>query len=503
MADSTGRELNFGAALTGALMLSGWLRRERPRDRNVGVLLPASVGGALVNLGLMLAGKTPVNLNFTIGAGAMDSAIAKAGIGTIIASKVFLAKAKLEARPGTVFVEDIMGSFTKAGRLSTYVAALLTPTGLLVKLKAPRGDPFTDLATILFSSGSTGEPKGVMLSHHNILSNLEAIAQILAADDSDRVMGVLPFFHAFGFTGTLCMPMVLGLGAIYHPNPLDAKSIGGLVGKYKATLLISTPTFCQSYYRVCTKENFASLRHVVVGAERLRPEFASAFKEKFGIPLLEGYGATEMGPVVAVNVPDILRGAERQIGTKPGTVGHTVPGVAAKTVDPETGADCGEAREGLLLLKGPGRMVGYLDDPTRTAEVIRDGWYVTGDLAVIDEDGFITITDRLSRFSKVGGEMVPHLKIEEAMLKIPGVGNAAVVAVPDADRGERLFGLYISEEPVGSDQVWKGLSESGLPKLWIPKARDLRRVDELPTLATGKLDMRQLKQTALGLAAGE
>jgi acyl-[acyl-carrier-protein]-phospholipid O-acyltransferase/long-chain-fatty-acid--[acyl-carrier-protein] ligase len=501
MADSTGREMNFGAALTGALMLAGWLRRERPRDRNVGVLLPASVGGALVNLGLMLAGKTPVNLNFTIGAAAMDAAIAKAKIGTIIASKAFLAKAKLEARPGTIFVEDIMAVFTKAGRLRTYLAALLMPTWLLVRLKAPRGNPFTDLATILFSSGSTGEPKGVMLSHHNILSNLEAIGQILAADADDRVMGVLPFFHAFGFTGTLCMPAVLGLGVVYHPNPLDAKAIGGLVRKYKATLLISTPTFCQSYYRVCTREDLASLRHVVVGAERLRPEFAAAFKEKFGLQLLEGYGATEMGPVVAVNVPDVLEGADRQIGTKPGTVGHPVPGVTAKAVDPETGADLGPDTEGLLLLKGPGRMVGYLDDCERTAQVIRDGWYVTGDLGVIDGDGFIQITDRISRFSKVGGEMVPHLKIEEAMLRIPGVAAAAVVAVPDADRGERLFGLYVAEAELAPDRVWQGLGESALPKLWIPKARDLRRVDELPTLATGKIDMRQLKQTALKLAA--
>jgi acyl-[acyl-carrier-protein]-phospholipid O-acyltransferase/long-chain-fatty-acid--[acyl-carrier-protein] ligase len=178
-----------------------------------------------------------------------------------------------------------------------------------------------------------------------------------------------------------------------------------------------------------------------------------------------------------------------------------VPGVTAKAVDLETGVDLGPDAEGLLLLKGPGRMVGYLDDSERTAQVIRDGWYVTGDLGVIDGDGFIQITDRLSRFSKVGGEMVPHLKIEEAMLKIPGVNNAAVVAVPDADRGERLFGLYVSEAELAPDQVWRGLSESGLPKLWIPKARDLRRVEELPTLATGKIDMRQLKQTALKLAA--
>lgn len=501
MADSLGRELTFGAMLTASLMLAKWFRRARPEEKRVGVLLPASVGGALVNNGLMLAGKTPINLNFTIGAEAMDAAIAKSGIKTIIASKAFLAKAKLEARPGTIFVEDMLGGFGKVERVLTYIKAMLLPTGLLCRLTVPKGDPFKDLATIMFSSGSTGEPKGVMLSHHNVISNLEAIGQILGAAPEDRVMGVLPFFHAFGFTGTLFMPLVLGLGAVYHPNPLDAKSIGGLIKKYKATLLISTPTFCQAYYRVCAPEDLASLRHVVVGAERLRPEFAEQFKEKFGIQLLEGYGATEMGPVVATNVPDVLEGPDRQIGTKPGTVGHPIPGVAAKVVDAETGAPKKEGEEGLLLLKGPGRMVGYLADPDRTVQVLREDWYVTGDIAIIDEDGFIKITDRLSRFSKVGGEMVPHLKIEEAMLRIPGIGGAAVIAVPDADRGERLFGLYVADEAMGPELVWQGLSDSGLPKLWIPKARDLRRIDELPTLGTGKIDMRRLKQTALTLAA--
>jgi acyl-[acyl-carrier-protein]-phospholipid O-acyltransferase/long-chain-fatty-acid--[acyl-carrier-protein] ligase len=502
MADSLGREMNFGMVLTASLMLAGWFRRHRAAEPRIGVLLPASVGGALVNMGLMLAGKTPVNLNFTIGAEAMDAAIKKSGIETIVASKAFLAKAKLEPRPGMLMVEEMLGGFPKAQRLLTYARAFVLPTSLLVRLVAPKGDPFRDLATIMFSSGSTGEPKGVMLSHHNVISNLEAIAQILGAEKDDRVMGVLPFFHAFGFTGTLCMPLVLGLGAVYHPNPLDAKSIGGLIKKYRATLLISTPTFCQAYYRACAPEDLASLRHVVVGAERLRPDFAEAFKQKFDIQLLEGYGATEMGPVVAVNVPDVLEGPDRQIGTKPGTVGHPIPGVAARVVDPETGAEKIEGEEGLLLLKGPGRMVGYLADPDRTAQVLQDGWYVTGDIAIIDEDGFIRITDRLSRFSKVGGEMVPHLKIEEALLRIPGIEGAAVVAVPDADRGERLFGLYVADQAMGADLVWQGLSESGLPKLWIPKPKDLRRIDALPTLGTGKLDMRTLKQTALSLAAG-
>lgn len=501
LADSLGRELNFGQALTGSRLLGRWFARERPADKMVGVLLPSSVAAALVNMGLMLAGKVPVNLNFSIGAEAMDSAIKQCGIKTIVSARTFLAKAKLAERPDMIFVEDLLGQQSKAAQMIMYVATLLTPTSLLVRFAGPRGQSVDDLCTVMFSSGSTGEPKGVMLSQHNVVSNLEAIAQILWVQKDDRVIGVLPFFHSFGFTGTLCLPLVVGLGAVYHANPLDAKTIGGLIRKYKATILISTPTFCQAYLRICPAEDFASLRHVVVGAERLRPDFAAAFKEKFGLDMLEGYGATEMGPVVSVNVPNVMEGGENQTGHKPGTVGHPVPGVAARIVDPDTLADLKEGSEGLLLLKGPGRMVGYLNNPEKTAEVIKDGWYVTGDIAVIDEDGFIRITDRLSRFSKIGGEMVPHLKVEEAMLQIPGINGANVTAVPDAAKGERLVGFYIADESMAPELVWQGLNSSGLPKIWVPKAADLHRIEELPVLGTGKTDLKRLKTMALTLVA--
>jgi acyl-[acyl-carrier-protein]-phospholipid O-acyltransferase/long-chain-fatty-acid--[acyl-carrier-protein] ligase len=295
------------------------------------------------------------------------------------------------------------------------------------------------------------------------------------------------------------LPLLCGIGAIYHPNPLDAKTIGKLAREYKATVLISTPTFCQAYHRTCGPEDFKSLRHVVVGAERLRPDFAAQFKEKFGVDMLEGYGATEMGPVVSVNVPNVVHGGEQQVGHKPGTVGHPLPGVAAKVVDPESGQNLTEGQEGLLLLKGPGRMVGYLADEKATEAALRDGWYVTGDIAIVDEDGFIKITDRLSRFSKIGGEMVPHLKIEEAMLRIPGVEGACVTAVPDAQRGERLVGFYVANEAMAPQLVWQGLGESDLPKIWIPKATDLRRIETLPVLGSGKIDLRSVK--ALAIAA--
>lgn len=501
MVDTLGRQLNFGGALVGAVMLSRWFKRERPDEKMVGVLLPASVGAALVNMGLMLAGKTPVNLNFTIGAEAMAAAIRQCEIKTVVTAKPFLAKAKLADVPGSLFIEEVLPKFSKMEQALTYLKTFLLPTPWLVAVAAPKLRNVDDLCTVMFSSGSTGEPKGVMLSHHNIVSNLEAIAQILWVQRDDRIMGVLPFFHSFGFTGTLCLPLCVGIGAVYHANPLDAKTIGGLIKKYQATILISTPTFCQAYHRVCAPEDLKSLRHVVVGAERLRPDFAVAFKDKFGLDIMEGYGSTEMGPVVSVNVPNVLEGPDMQMGHKPGTVGHPVPGVAAKVVDPETGAALKEGEEGLLLLKGPGRMVGYLANPAKTEEVLRDGWYVTGDIAVLDEDGFIRITDRLSRFSKIGGEMVPHLKIEEAMLRIPGVNAVCVTAIPDPAKGERLVAFYVADESMAPEIVSKGLSETDLPKIWIPKAADIHRIEELPVLGTGKTDLKQLKRMALSFAA--
>ncbi|WP_374373343.1 acyl-[ACP]--phospholipid O-acyltransferase [Dongia sp.] len=501
LADSLGREMTFGETLTGARILSDWFKRERPGEQMVGVLLPGSVGAALVNMGLMLAGKVPVNLNFTIGAEAMESAIRQCGIKTIVTAKPFLAKAKLEERPGMIYAEDLLGGIGKATRLLMYVKTLLTPTGMLTLLAGPRGQKIDDLCTVMFSSGSTGEPKGVMLSQHNVVSNLEALAQILWAQKSDRIIGVLPFFHSFGFTGTLCLPLVVGLGAVYHPNPLDGKTIGGLVKKYRATIMISTPTFCQAYYRICPAEDFASLRYVVVGAEKLRPDFAAQFKEKYGLDMLEGYGTTEMGPVVAVNVPNYGNGIDRQVGHKPGTVGHPIPGVAARIVDPDSYEERAPGEEGLLLLKSPARMLGYLNNPEKTADVLRDGWYVTGDIAVLDDDGFIRITDRLSRFSKIGGEMVPHLKVEEALLRIPGISGANVTSIPDAAKGERLVGFYVAEEPLEPALVWRQLNESEMPKIWIPKAADLYRIEELPVLGTGKTDLKRLKAMALTAAS--
>jgi acyl-[acyl-carrier-protein]-phospholipid O-acyltransferase/long-chain-fatty-acid--[acyl-carrier-protein] ligase len=498
MADSTGKELTFGRALVGSLLLARWLRQHHPQDAMVGLLLPASVGGALANIAVLLAGKIPVNLNFTAGREAMTAAMQQCGIQTILTSRQFLHKAKIDALAGMVHLEDILPQLPPWQKFLAILQARLLPLRLLQRLYTPRGQTPATLATVVFSSGSTGTPKGVMLSHHNVLSNIEGIAQVFALTSRDRMLGILPLFHSFGFTVTLWFPLVTGCGAVYHPNPMDAKTIGELVYTYKATMLISTPTFCGMYLRQCPADAFASLRYAVVGAEKLRPELAQAFKEKYGVELLEGYGCTEMAPVVAVNVPDVVHGTQRQIGHKPGTVGHPIPGVAARVVHLETGAPLPSGAEGLLLVKGPNRMLGYLGQPEKTAEVLQDGWYITGDIAAIDEDGFIRITDRLSRFSKIGGEMVPHGKVEEVINSILGEQACVVTAVPDPRKGESLVVLYTHPEVSGND-LWERLCQTDLPKLWIPRREHFYCIETIPTLGTGKVDLQQARRLAMAM----
>jgi acyl-[acyl-carrier-protein]-phospholipid O-acyltransferase/long-chain-fatty-acid--[acyl-carrier-protein] ligase len=488
MADSSGRELTYGRMLTGSVLMADWARRVSAAEESIGVLLPPTVAGALVNVGVTLAGRVPVNLNFTAGREAMSSAMEQCQIRTVVTSKVFLAKAKIEAQPGMVFVEDVLARTGKAAKLKALLKARFVPASLLSRSTVK-------MASVIFSSGSTGQPKGVMLSHHNVLANIEAIAQLFWLGREDRIVGVLPFFHSFGYTVTIWFPLISGCGVVYHPNPTDARAIGELVAKYRATLLLSTPTFCSTYTRKCTVEEFSSLRYVLVGAEKLREPVAAAFREKFGTELLEGYGCTEMSPVVAVNAPNFFAEDNNQIGTKPGTVGHPLPGVAARIVDPVTYQPLPPNHEGLLLVKGANRMIGYLGQPERTTEAFHDGWYITGDIALLDDEGFIRITDRLSRFSKIGGEMVPHLRIEEALSNVLGDGPCAVTSIADEQRGERLVAVYVHLVLSPAD-VWQRLAETDLPRLWLPKRENIYSVESLPLLGTGKLDLRGVKTLA-------
>jgi len=495
MADSSGRELTYGKALIASLLVSNWVRKHSSDEEKIGVLLPSSTGGALANIGVVLAGRVPVNLNFTAGRDSMRSAVEQCRIRTVITSKIFLEKAKLEAPEGAVFLEDILRHVSGFEKLRTAFAARLLPARLLTSNRTP-----DSLATVIFSSGSSGTPKGVMLSHFNIIANIQGMAQVFWISEKDRIVGVLPFFHSFGFTVTIWLPLINGCGALYHTNPVEAGKVGELVSKYKGTLLLSTPTFCASYTRKCSKEEFASLRFVLVGAEKLRETVAVAFREKFDLELLEGYGATEMSPVIAVNSPNFEAGRDTQIGNKPGTVGHPIPGVAVKVVNPATMEPQPPNTDGLLLVKGPNRMIGYLGQPERTAEATYGDWYITGDICAVDDEGFVRIVDRLARFSKIGGEMVPHLKVEESIYQIIGEYPCAVAGIPDDQRGERLVALYTRSD-ITPSELWKRLSETDLPKLWVPKRENMYQVDALPTLGTGKLDIQGVKARAQQLAA--
>ena len=489
IADSSGKQLSFGQTLTAALLLKKWIQAKCPESRSIGILLPSSAGGALANLGVTLAGKIAVNLNFTAGEAAMVHAVAKCEITTILTSRAFLEKAKLAEMPGMVFLEDLLAGFSTPSKAVATLAARLLPGRCLVARSRP-----DDVAAVIFSSGSTGTPKGVMLSHWNLIANVDATAQVYSVDHTDCMLGVLPLFHSFGYSYTLWFPLLHGFKAVYHANPTEAKAIGELVAQHRATLLLSTPTFCLGYLRKCTREQFASIRYLLVGAEKLRPALAASFEEKFGITPLEGYGCTEMGPVVSVNVVNRERSAY-----KAGTTGRPLPHVSLRIVDPDSLAPLPGGKTGLLLVNGPSRMLGYLGDPERTAQSLVDNYYSTGDLACVDDDGFLHIVDRLARFSKIAGEMVPHLKIEEAVHGILGDSPCVVIGIPDDQRGERLALLYTQPETTPS-QLWQRLSETDLPRLWLPKRDNMYLVDAIPTLGTGKLDLCGVKAKALALA---
>ena len=491
MADSTGQRLTYGRALTGVLMFARQIAARTPDQEMVGLMLPASVGGALANIATLAAGRIPVNLNFTAGGDSIAVAIERCSIRTIITSRTFLEKTGTPATPAMIFLEDIRKSISGVDKLRAAALARLAPLPLLRRWfgNVTTPDP---LATVIFSSGSTGIPKGVMLTHANILSNIDGFADLFPMTAKDCFIGVLPFFHSFGLTGTLWFPMLSGCAVAFHPNPMDAKVVGEMAATYKGTMLIATPTFANAYMRRCTREQFQHMRHVVVGAEKLRTVLAEAFAQHFGVELVEGYGCTEMSPVISVNFSH----PGDAIATKLGTVGRPVKGVSAKVVDQHTGEGPIVGREGLLLVKGPCLMRGYLGEPERSAEVLRDGWYVTGDIGAIDSDGFITITDRLSRFSKIGGEMVPHLRIEDAINEVLGEVCAAVTAVPDESRGERLVAFYTRQD-VPSSHVWEQLNQTALPRLWLPRKDHVIPVEAIPTLGSGKTDLRGLRQLAL------
>jgi acyl-[acyl-carrier-protein]-phospholipid O-acyltransferase/long-chain-fatty-acid--[acyl-carrier-protein] ligase len=499
MSDQRRPHVSAAQALIGSIVVARALRSSWQGQRNVGILLPPSVAGALANVAAPLCGKTSVNLNYTVGRSGLEAAVRQADLRTIVTSRTFVEKAKLDlpSGPTIVWMEDLAGSI---GRTDKLFAALLACAPMRVIERAcGQRDPLSvdDIATIIFSSGSTGEPKGVMLSHYSVDANAQGATQVLHLYRNERVLGILPFFHSFGYL-VFWFVMFNNAGLIFHPSPLDVVAIGELVRRQRVTFLVTTPTFLQLYFRRCTPEQFSSLRVVLTGAEKLPLRLYEAFKDRFGIEPIEGYGVTECAPVIAVNCPDYRAAGYYQPASRRGTVGQPLPGVSVKIVDPDTLAPLPPGSPGMLLVRGPNVMAGYLGRDDLTASVMHHGWYVTGDIALLDEDGFLTITDRLSRFSKIGGEMVPHGKVEEALHQAAESETQvfAVTGIPDDRRGEQLAVLHTIDDARIPDILGR-LFSNGLPNLFIPPRGNFVKVDALPVLGTGKMDLRALKRIAM------
>ena len=381
-----------------------------------------------------------------------------------------------------------------------WIASICLPASLLRRLLGIPKEGGHREAILLFTSGSSGEPKGVVLSHHNILGNVAQFNALLNAKKDDAILASLPFFHSFGSTVTLWYPLIEGVPIVTYPNPLEAAKNAALIEKYKLTLLLATPTFLRAYLRKAEPAQLQSLRLIITGAEKLPQDLAKSFQERFGQPVLEGYGLTETSPVVSVNLPEPKPkkpGDIIQPSSRAGSVGKMAPGIAAEIREPETDRKLSLHDTGMLWLRGPNIFEGYLNDEARTAEVLRDGWFKTGDLGRFDEDGFLYIEGRLSRFSKIGGEMVPHELLEQKILGVLGLqGHServiAVMGIPDESKGEAI--VLLSAIDVELERLKALLREGGLPNLWIP--RTVRRVESIPILASGKLDLGRCKELA-------
>jgi acyl-[acyl-carrier-protein]-phospholipid O-acyltransferase / long-chain-fatty-acid--[acyl-carrier-protein] ligase len=500
MADQNRPHVSALQALIGSIVLARTLRPYWTNQERVGVLLPPTVAGALVNVAAPLCGKTIVNLNYTVGKSGLEAAVNLAGLRTIVTSHTFVEKAKLELPdgPSVIWLEDVAKTITKGQKLLAALLALLAPCHVIERVCGQTTSLTPDsLATIIFSSGSTGEPKGVMLSHFSVDSNTQGATQVLHLYQDERVLGILPFFHSFGYM-VFWFVMFNNAAMIFHPSPLDVAAIGELVRKYRITFLVTTPTFLQLYSRRCTPEQFSSVRVFLTGAEKLPARLAQAIEDTFGVGPIEGYGVTECAPVIAVNCPDFRAAGYYQPASRRGTVGQPLPGVSVQIVDPDSNVPLPAGTPGMLLVKGPNVMNGYLGREDLTKQVLRDGWYVTGDIAMLDDDGFLTITDRLSRFSKIGGEMVPHGKVEEVLQQAAGadIQVFAVTGLPDEKKGERLAVLHTLEEHLIPDILAK-VSAMGLPNLFIPSRHQFVKVEILPVLGTGKLDLRGVKRIAM------
>lgn len=497
-----GARLRYDKLLAAAIVLSKVVRQET-RQKRVGIVLPPGKGGLVANLAVLLAGKVPVNLNFTAGEKAVASCIEQAGLDKFITAGPFVEKMASFPWPAEdrlLLLDRLLPGLKSRIGLWLVLSKLLSPGLLASVLKVPKQGG-SEEAVLLFTSGSSGEPKGVVLSHRNLLANVNQFGARIDLHSTDRILGSLPLFHSFGCTVTLWYPMIEGVSLVTYPSPLEVAKLAELVEEHSVSLLLTTPTFLRGYLRKARKEQLAPLKYVVTGAEKLPRKVAEAFEERFGKPVLEGYGLTETSPATNVNLPD----AERPEGSRGpvlpnrrfGSVGLFIPGIAVRITDPDTQEPLPLHTTGMISLRGANIFEGYLGQPEKTAAVLKGGWFTTGDLGRLDEDGFLYIEGRLSRFSKIGGEMVPHETVEDLVNKALGHAEderrVAIVGVPDEAKGEALV-LLSSNPDIDLQGLRTKLAADGIPALWIPKK--VIDVPEIPILASGKLDIKGCENIA-------
>mgnify|MGYP005844619199 CR=1 FL=1 len=505
LATGTEKRLTWGKTLVAVWCLSRWLRPRLQEEPIVGIWLPTGLGSALANLALSFLQKTSVNLNYTAGPGPVASAIRQTGMRFVITAKRFESRVSLELPDGVerIYLEDALAAISSREKLLRFVGVLVLPGWLLERWLGLTRTQLDDCLTIIFSSGSTGEPKGVMLSHRNIASNIDGFIRGVELQRSDRILATLPYFHSFGYTVCLWAPAIVGMEAVFFPDPRQAKEVGELCQKYQCSIMLGTATFLRFYLRRSGRDDFRSLRLLICGAEKLPIKLAQEFFDRFGVWPLEGYGCTELSPVVCTNLHDVTIGGMKQTANILGTVGQPLPGQIARTFDPETLAVLPAGTEGVLGVKGANVMLGYFQQPEKTAQVIHQGYYITGDMGIIESTGFIRITGRLNRFAKIAGEMIPLERLDEELHDILGQHEerALVVAsVPCDRRGERLIVLH-RESVAGQLAVaFETLRHRGLPNLWVPDLRDCFLIEEFPTLGSGKLDLRRVGELAMEIA---
>jgi acyl-[acyl-carrier-protein]-phospholipid O-acyltransferase/long-chain-fatty-acid--[acyl-carrier-protein] ligase len=485
--------------------VTAYLRSRLGEAKNVGVWMPTSLGGTLANLAIAFLGKTSVNLNYTAGVAPVRSAIRQAGIRVVVTSKRFLSRVPLELPDDVtaIHLEDVLEAVTKWQRIRTFLMVLLLPGWFLERLLGLHRHKHDDPLTIVFSSGSTGEPKGIVLTHRNIGHNVDSAIRTLGITRHDRLFGVLPFFHSFGYTVCMWAPLCAGCVAVFFPDPRAAKEVGELARTHGVTILLSTATFLRFYIRRCDKDDFRTVGMIICGAEKLPVKLQDEFHAKFGVLPLEGYGCTELSPVVSANLHAVTLAGATQERNHRGTVGLPIFGVCIRAFEPNDRTPLPVGAEGVLCVKGPNVMAGYLDEPKKTAEAIRDGWCFTGDVGRVEPDGFSRITGRVSRFAKIGGEMVPLERLDEELHDVLGSNGErvlAVAAVPDEKRGERIVVLHLADITERLPEALHALSTRGLPNLWVPDRRDCHPVDAMPVLGSGKLDMKKLGDMAKEIA---